>query len=210
MHLLPEYKDDGERTEVPMEMAGLGSWFIVFTQRNNGKTAPAFAENFPSYKILKTLNGEWTVDFSNKDIGPPEPVVLDRLNDWTTWEDEKVKYYSGTAVYSTTFHMEPIPEGDLFINLGEVGVMAEIRVNGKKIGGTWISPFRLDLKNTLKSGVNNLEIDVVNVWKNRLIGDRMLSEKDRYTWLLLDDMEPGQALQSSGLLGPVSIEGISP
>jgi len=136
--------------------------------------------------------------------------MLDRLADWTTWDDERVKYYSGTAVYYTTFNMDEIPEGDLFINLGDMGVMAEVKINGQEIGGTWISPFRLDLKSAIKRGENRLEISVVNVWRNRLIRDKMLPEKDRYTWLLVDDIKPGEALQPSGLIGPVTIERISP
>jgi len=85
-----------------------------------------------------------------------------------------------------------------------------VRINGQEIRGTWMSPFRLGTKNTLKLGENTLEIEVVNVWRNRLVRDKMLPDEARYTWLLVDDIEPGEKLQSSGLIGPVTIESIIP
>lgn len=206
MRVLPVYEDNGERTEVPVEMTGHGSWFIIFTDRQTEKTKSTLKQNFPDFQILKTLDEVWSVDFSNKDMGPAETIALDKLASWTTFEDDKVKYYSGTALYATTFSMDEIPEGELFINLGEVGAMAEVKINGQEIGGTWISPFRLNTRDFLKTGENNLEIEVVNVWRNRLIRDKMLPEEDRYTWHLVDDIEPGEEPQSSGLFGPVTIE----
>ena len=87
--------------------------------------------------------------------------------------------------------------------------MAEVKINGQEIGGAWMSPFRLNTRNFLKPGENSLEIEVVNVWRNRLIKDKMLPEEDRYTWLLVDDIKPGEELQPSGLIGPVSIEAMN-
>ena len=206
IRVLPVYEDNGERTEVPMEMTGYGSLFVVFTNQQNEKTRSALKENFPEFQTLKTLDKDWIVDFSNKDMGPEGTITLDNLADWTTFKDDQVKYYSGSAVYATTFSMDEIPEGDLFINLGDVGVMAEVRINGQEIGGTWMSPFRLNTGDFLKAGENQLEVEVVNVWRNRLIGDKMLPKEERYTWLLVDDIKPGDELQASGLIGPVSIE----
>ena len=165
-----------------------------------------YVENFPALEPLKTLNGEWTVEFSNKDIGPTDTITLNHLSDWTSWEDESVKFYSGTAVYRKSFELESIPEGDLFINLGQVSVMAEIKINGQEIGGTWMAPFRLNANASLRAGGNLLEIEVVNTWRNRLVKDKILPEEQRYTWLIVDDVEPDEKLQPSGLVGPVTIE----
>ena len=69
--------------------------------------------------------------------------------------------------------MPAIPENkDLYINLGRVAVMAEAKLNGKEIGGVWIAPYRLDVTGILQQGKNDLEIEVVNLWRNRLIKDK--------------------------------------
>jgi hypothetical protein len=103
-----------------------------------------FEKNFPEFKQLQVIDGQWTVDFQNKAIGPVETVNFETLKDWSQMEDEKIKYYSGTAIYQTTFELNELPENDgLFINLGDVSVMAKVKINGAEIGGTWMAPFRL-------------------------------------------------------------------
>jgi hypothetical protein len=198
IRMLPEYRDKGVRTEVPMEMTGFGSWFLVFTDQQTEKTSSILKKNFPEFHTLKTLDEVWSLDFSNKDMGPAGTITMDNLASWTTFKEDKAKYYSGSALYTTTFNMKTIPESELFINLGDVGVMAEVKINGQEVGGIWMSPFRLNTGDLLKTGENSLEIEVVNVWRNRLIGDKLLPEKDRYTWHLVDDIGPGEEPQASG------------
>jgi hypothetical protein len=153
------------------------------------------------------LSSEWTVDFKNKDIGPATPVVYAALTDWTKSDDELIRFYSGTAVYSTKFNVESLPEkGELFINLGNVGVMATVKLNGKELGGTWMAPFRLAIKDNMKTGENTLEIEVVNTWRNQMVKDASLPVEKRYTWTTVSDVKPGENLQPSGLKGPVIIE----
>ena len=86
--------------------------------------------------------------------------------------NEEIKFYSGTARYETSFELSAVPDdGALFINLGEVQVMANVKINGKELGGVWMAPYRLDATGHLRKGVNNIEIDVVNLWRNQLIKD---------------------------------------
>lgn len=115
--------------------------------------------------------------------------------------------YFNSNVYSTTFTIDALPtDGNLFINLGKVSVMAELRINGKEAGGVWMAPYRLNVSGLLKQGENTLEIEVVNLWRNRLIKDKMLPENERYTWTVEEDIKPGEEPHSSGLLGPLTIE----
>jgi hypothetical protein len=159
---------------------------------------------------LQVIDGQWTVDFQNKAIGPVETVNFETLKDWSQMEDEKIKYYSGTAIYQTTFELNELPENDeLFINLGDVSVMAKVKINGADIGGTWMAPFRLKATKQSKKRYKQLEIEVVNLWRNQLIKDKYLPVEKRYTWHLVDDIKEGEELQSSGLLGPVSIETVN-
>ena len=58
----------------------------------------------------------------------------------------------------------------------------------------------------LRKGENELQIEVVNNWKNRLIGDFSLPKEDRRTWTNQSIWTENSPLQPSGLLGPVEIQ----
>jgi hypothetical protein len=60
----------------------------------------------------------------------------------------------------------------------------------------------------VKSGENALEIEVVNTWANRLIGDSRLPAKKRATWATVNAFKPKDALEPSGLLGPVTVKAV--
>jgi hypothetical protein len=203
---LNDYTDEGGRTTVPLLMQKHESCFIVFTSGSNERTAAGYAENSPEPEVLTTLDPEWTVEFENKEFGPGEAVKFASLSSWTESGDWRVKYYSGTATYVSEFTLDELPEGDLFLNLGEVGVMAQVSLNGKDLGVTWMAPYRLHTKDHLLSGVNRLEIKVVNVWRNRMAGDMDLPAEQRFTTYTVADLRQGEELTPSGLMGPVSIE----
>lgn len=204
---LNEYTEKDGRISVPLKMEALQSWFLVFTNTNDN-VEEGFEKNFPEYHQVLNIDSEWQVDFQNREIGPETPVKFESLTDWSVSDNEKIKYYSGTAIYKTSFELESIPaEGDLFIDLGNVEVMATVRLNGSDIGGTWIAPYRLKATGHLREGSNNIEIEVVNQWRNRLIKDKKLPEEERYTWHLVDDISEGEKPHSSGLMGPVTIQG---
>ena len=84
--------------------------------------------------------------------------------------------------------------------------MAEVKLNGQNIGGVWIAPNRLNVSDAIVQGENELEIEVVNLWRNRLIKDKLLPENKRYTWTVVEDIHEGEEPHKSGLLGPVTIE----
>ena len=84
--------------------------------------------------------------------------------------------------------------------------MAQVKLNGKDLGGMWMAPFRVSTMGLLKAGENTLEVAVVNVWRNRLIRDKQLPEGQRYTSTLVGDETADEPLQPSGLIGPVTIQ----
>ncbi len=204
---LVEYKEENGRTLVPVKMQPLQSWFIVFTNSGEENIGKGTETNFPDFKFLQTIDNTWKVDFRNKDIGPKVPVIFETLSDWSKSGNEKIRYYSGTANYKTSFEVKSIPDTqELFINLGNIGVMAHVKLNDIDVGVTWIAPYRLNVTNCLKEGDNTIEIEVVNLWRNRLLKDNQLPENERYTWHLVDDIKDGEEPHTSGLIGPVSIE----
>lgn len=207
IRMLSGFNEEDGRTSVPLMMKAQESCFVVFTNTRNEKTGPAYASNFPDLETIRTIDGDWTVEFQNKDIGPANPQTFTTLRDWTSSEDEAIRYYSGTAVYTTTFTMGEIPaESELYIDLGEVNVMAQVKLNGTDLGGVWMAPFKVSTKGLLKAGENQIEVAVVNVWRNRLIRDKQLPPGQRYTSVTVGDETADEPLQPSGLLGPVTIQ----
>lgn len=54
---------------------------------------------------------------------------------------------------------------------------------------------RLRITDLVQAGENHLEIEVVNLWRNRMIKDKQLPAEDRYSWTVVDDIKPGEELQ---------------
>ena len=155
-----------------------------------------------------SIPGPWTVEFESDELhrGPKEPVKFDKLIDLSTSDDPAIKYYSGKLVYRTTFTLpsSSLPS-TLSLDLGEVSVTAKVKVNGKDAGGVCFAPYRLDIAPFVKAGENELEIEVCNLWVNRLVGDDGLENRPTWTSIPCADKKRTKLLKS-GLLGPVSIQ----
>ncbi|NLX98368.1 MAG: hypothetical protein GXY83_19595 [Rhodopirellula sp.] len=166
----------------------------------------------------KTLNGPWKVHFAPA-VGQPVSITMEKLIPWNEHSSEAVKYFSGTATYRSGFELdEAQARQPMRLELAEVGQIAAVRVNGKPLGVVWTSPWSVDLTGAVKPGNNDLEIDVTNVWVNRLIGDARLPEDQRLTKTnLLLHRGPAKLrafqgytsedpLMRSGLVGDVRLE----
>jgi hypothetical protein len=128
------------------------------------------------------ISGPWQVSFPPNFGAPPE-VTLPQLISLHQHSDPGVKYFSGTATYSKQISISPgATSGDrrLYLDLGWVHVMAQVRVNGKDLGLLWKPPFRLDITGAVRHGENKLEVLVTNQWVNRLIGDELLPPENEY------------------------------
>ena len=119
------------------------------------------------------IGGPWRVDFQ-PGRGVAKPVVFDKLSDWSAHPDQGVRYFSGTAAYSCTFDVPADFIGDdrmIFLDLGKVAVIAEVKLNDHDLGILWKRPYRVNVGGLLKATGNKLEIRITNLWANRLIGD---------------------------------------
>jgi hypothetical protein len=199
---LPEFSCTGKTTTVPMKLHAHESAFIVF--RKAGKPVSAQI-NFPAEETLLALASPWEVVFEAGKRGPDETVVFPVLQNWTVSADERIRYFSGTARYRTSFTLGKLPEKQFYLDLGKVMVMAKVVLNGRPAGGVWTEPYRINVTGLLKEGENTLEVEVVNNWRNRMTGDRRLPESERKTWANVNPWKADSPLQSSGLLGPVKI-----
>ncbi len=220
---LPQYTCKEKTTSIPMTFEPYQSFFVVFPKGRETSPLPsAHNENFPRTVPVATLDGPWTIAF-DPNWGGPKRVTFEVLQDWTRREERGIKFYSGIATYRKQFHISAtsIPNSAIYLDLGTVHDMARVRLNGRDLGVAWCAPWRVELTHALKDGNNDLEIDVVNRWPNRLFGDRQDPDKDvrtlkwpsgflggqpykagRYTFAT--SRGPGKLLPS-GLLGPVRI-----
>ncbi len=204
------------------------------TGKYEAKSADGRSQQFEVTEMPKPLEiaGTWDVTFA-PNLGAPGQVTMGKLISWSEHADPGVKYFSGAATYRTTFD---IPAGliekkrKLYLDLGSVEVMAQVKLNDKDLGILWKSPYCADVTNVLRSGSNDLEVKVVNLWINRQIGDEQLpDDSDRNpdgtlkawpqwvnegkssptgriaftSWRLWKKDDP---LVESGLLGPVTLQ----
>lgn len=210
MRDLPAFSRREDCTAVPLKLAPFQSAFIIFrkpARHSGGKGA-----NFPEPAPIAVVNGPWKVSFDPPPggQGPEQPVTFEQLADWTQHPDEMIKYYSGKAVYRTSFQ---VPEMDttaqtLLLDIGKITGIAVVNVNGKKAGSVWTAPWQVDITGLVKPGENQLEIEVVNTWVNRLIGDSRLPPEQRKTRTNVNPYTPDSPLQPSGLLGPVKLKSV--
>lgn len=204
LRMLPEYTELSKATQIPLSLEAFESAFIVF--RDKAPEVSTQGRNNPDGQLLLTLDTPWTVTFEPGRGGPEQPVQFQTLTDWTENSDPHIKYFSGTATYRNAFKLSKIPAQPVYIDLGKVMVMAKVKVNGQYIGGVWTAPYRLNISPALQKGKNIVEVEVVNCWRNRIIGEKKLPEEERFTFQTSSYLNEDSELQPAGLLGPVKIE----
>jgi hypothetical protein len=180
------------------------------------------------------IAGPWQVRFA-PGRGAPAEAAFEKLISWSENNDNGIKYFSGEATYAKTLSIpkEMLNPGQrLYLDLGKVAVMARVKLNGKDLGTLWNPQFIVDIADNSKPGANDLEVRVVNLWPNRLIGDEQLPEDSERNpegtlkkwpqWLLDGKPSPtgritftswrlwkkDEPLLESGLLGPVVLRAV--
>jgi hypothetical protein len=201
------YSQKAGQTTLPLQFAPYGSMFVVFRRPLAQAAGVASGRNFPTFSTPYDLTGPWTVRFDPK-WGGPESAVFHQLVSWTQRPESGIKYFSGTATYRKTFDLpETLRQAGqrLTLDLGDVKNLAEVRLNGKSLGVLWALPFRVDVTDAIKPAGNSLEIEVVNFWPNRIIGDQFLAPDKRFTRTNIRKLTKDTPLMESGLLGPVRV-----
>jgi len=185
---LPEWREEKGRTLVPLSFASRQSWFVVFRKRDattKDTKSTKGEKNFPEMKAVQELAGSWDVQFDSQwfypDNGTGGKIRFDQLVDWTKRPEEAIKYYSGIAIYKKTFDQKCEAQ-KMVLALGEVNSLARVRLNGRDLGVVWTAPWQVEIPDgLLKPAGNELEIEVANLWPNRMIGDASLPPDKRRT-----------------------------
>lgn len=197
-----------------------GRWLVAFIERPGRwrlRRRSGRIINIHEGRALRaqTLPGPWTLRFAER-LAKPITMTQRELVSWTELTQPELKYFSGTAVYHTTFVLGSRELDRLLLDLGEVHDLAQVRVNGRFVGTLWKPPFVADITRVARAGTNTLEIEVTNTWNNRLIGDdgKTGAERTTYVFPMLRKgkswLPHGDAmLAPAGLLGPVRIRPVA-
>ncbi len=197
------YRIEGEETIVPMEMVPEGSTFVVFRKPASEKLLTLAP---PAEMNAMDIRSPWHVTFQ-PGRGAPESIVMKTLAPLNENTDLGIKYFSGTASYTTRFDLPTSAKSGapIWLDLGDVREIAEVRVNGKLAGTSWFAPDQIDIGALVKRGSNSLEVRVANLWVNRLIGDKQTGAT-QITFTAAPTYKPDAPLRPSGLIGPVQIK----
>jgi hypothetical protein len=181
-------------TTVPLQLDAYGSVFVVFRDKPTPGALPAAGAvartEFP-------ITAPWNVSFREPGRGKAvATATFATLNDWTCHTNLDIRYFSGTATYAANLPAPAHGVGDrVWLDLGEVKNIAEVKVNGRAYPALWKPPFRVDVTDVLGGSrsratesspdaqervppVLAVEVKVTNYWPNRLIGDETLCAPD--------------------------------
>jgi hypothetical protein len=195
------YTCNGTNTTVELNFVPDDAFFVVFCGAGK-KQVVVPAKN---QETLLTVATPWLVKFQEK-RGAPAEATFDSLISLSENADSGIKYFSGTSTYCNHIRVDAIDgNAHYLLSLGKVKNLAEVFVNGKSAGIVWKEPFQMDVTGLLRQGDNQLEIQVTNLWVNRLIGDVQPDCKERVTYTDARYYLPDAPLEESGLIGPVSL-----
>jgi hypothetical protein len=190
-------------TNISLTLAPYESTFIVFCYKNN-------AEN-KYVQLLDdsiSIDGKWDIRFLKNN----QQVNQTMLFDWSSSVNPLIKYYSGTAVYSTTFSINTnnLKQADehtrpVCLSLGKVCNLATVRLNGINCGTVWTAPYEVDITKALKKGINSLQIEVTNTWANAINGADKGTPPFPGIWTNGKYRMSEDKLLESGLIGPLNV-----
>ncbi|WIX75500.1 glycosyl hydrolase [Amycolatopsis carbonis] len=191
-------------TQLTVDLGPADSIFLVVSHGKPGSKTVAVTAD----RQIGAIAGAWQVDFP-ADRGAPAKANFAYLRSFTQESDPGIRYFSGTATYSTTFDAPAEWAklgGRVILDLGEVHDIAQVTINGADAGIAWRAPYRLDITGALRGGRNTLQVKVTNSWFNRLVGDQQPGATPiAYVQPPLKNIAAGTELKPAGLLGPVRI-----
>nr|WP_298894725.1 glycosyl hydrolase [uncultured Altererythrobacter sp.] len=219
-------------SQISLDMAAYESRFLVFSDTIEFSSPIAKIETETSTTAIPL--SDWTLSFDPA-YGTAGILRNVALFDWSTSDDPEIRHYSGKATYRNSFEVSAKDlsgRGKVILDLGHVEAVATVRLNGAEIGTLWTAPYSLDISSALRPGANQIEIEVANLWVNRLIGDASLPdtsgylpesnvpEREMIEWYSANKppppgprrtfathyfQTPNDPLVPSGLIGPVTI-----
>ncbi|NQU54748.1 MAG: hypothetical protein HQ522_19675 [Bacteroidetes bacterium] len=202
-----------EKNKIEAIAINNGTYFTTIQNNKKEVIQSIEVKGIPSpYEI----SGEWELTLDSKQF-PKTVKTLTQLTSWT--KDELTKHFSGTGKYKINFNL-PLeyfePDLDLNLDLGKVGNVAEVILNGQNMGTVWMTGQKPDITKSLKNGENELIVFVTNTLINQVSAYKEPVPVPRDLVARFGSaptQTPGQLprefgfkpLPASGLLGPVKI-----
>lgn len=174
------------QTQVSLNFDTNQSLFLVFRKESHDK-GPGLQIQQSGIVETMPIESQWSISF-------PEygTITCDTLFAWNESAIPEIKYFSGTARYTANIRLKKIaPSSRYILDLGDVKNLAMITVNGQQCANLWHSPFKADITDALRKGNNKLEIDVTNLWVNRMIGDEQEEDDVEWSDLFRYEFAPG-------------------
>lgn len=197
----PAYSvEEGGMVRVPLKLPAYGSIYIVC----HG-TAAAMQKT-ETRLVATSLEGPWTVTFQADRGAPAAPLTVKALESWSDSTDAGVKYFSGTAKYRATFTAPAHKAGEaVYLHIAKVREIASVKINGKDAGSLWAEPYQVRVDGLMHAGENTIELEVTNLWPNRIIGDMQPGVTKTYTSTNIRKYTRESALLPSGLIGEAEL-----
>ena len=157
---------------------------------------PVPQEMLPFRPIGENLT--WDVTFHENG----EHVKTRQLFDWSQSDNERIRYYSGHARYTTTFTMkkQDMEHASWWLLLPGLNDVGHVWLNGVDLGIVWTAPYQVLADKALHKGKNTLEIEVVNTWHNALRGADLGKAPYDGIWTNAKYRTTGDRLLPAGLL----------
>ncbi len=172
---------DAQTLRIPVRLARRASLIFCIDPQQPPVSATEPRDDKSIRKEI-TLQRSWKVS----GLGAAERRRrVDCLASWTEWPG--LTEFSGTVCYETTFNLEAADvQSTIELDLGTVGEIARVLINGVEAGFRLWAPFTFDISRFVTTGTNHLQVVVTNSLANRF----------------------SQAQIPSGLIGPVVVRGM--
>ncbi|AWB66218.1 glycoside hydrolase [Saccharobesus litoralis] len=195
---------------------------LVLDIQTNGKylvhtnTRPAQTLTIDDLPPSQVFTTPWQLTLTEgRDVATQ--LQLSQLVSLTELEPLALKHYSGSIIYRNQLAMtDNLLRDDQrwILDLGQVGVIAKVNVNGVDLDDVWSRPLQVDITDALQVGNNQIEINVATTWVNRLVGDQKYPEQfpdsaqakafnSEITFA--SKVTKDTPLQPTGLIGPVKL-----
>ncbi len=192
-----EWVSEDGLVKLRLDMAPNDAFFVVLRKYDDGTEPRGFNATVPVKESSIPVKGGWTVHFP-EGWGSPAEVELAALTPWNEHPDQGVRYFSGTARYEKNLKIKKLKPGATYtLRLGDVKNLARVTVNGVEVAHLWKKPFEADITAALHPGTNRIEIDVTNLWVNRMVGDEQYPDDIEWDEPFVYEYAPGKPVVGS-------------
>ena len=189
---------DNGFANVEITLPSHGSVFVIFPHHVQSTTL----SKLPVYDKVVNVNGDWQLTFDATGIN----VKTNIPNDWSISDNAKIRYYSGSAEYSTHLRCDILKGQNATLSLGKVYDIAHVFVNDVDCGVAWTAPYEVDVTKALRKGDNVIKIIVTNTWANALRGNDIGNPPFSGIWTNAPYRMKDDKLLNAGLIGPVELK----